>query len=476
LAIERPKGRAFSAPLVVTLAFLLVVVALLVASGVYVRAIVGESFREVERVRLARTHVADMLRQQLDEETGVRGYAVLRTPIMLEAYYGGRANLPLYFRRVRADLNELGIPQVLPALRDAAALNYRWVHEVAFPIISRRGRHASLELRGKAFVDRFRRDAAHIDAALARRSTSANASAQAALVLVGSFAVAAVVAIVLAAVIFTVQQYRLGLRLERQRAASELERRRLAEMRVAYETEKRIADVLQQAFSERVFPVLPALSLSATYVPATEEAKIGGDWYDALQLSRGRVLLAIGDVTGHGLEAVVAMNKARQLLIGSALLDAAPDSVLAHVNLSLLRGHSPIITAVVAVIDMQTHEFAYATAGHPPPVLFEPAHGARLLDFGALPLGVAAKTEYRTNRVQTVPGAMIVLYTDGVIEHSRDLAEGEAALLEAVEAAAQQPEVDAAKAIRDSIFSRTKVADDVAILTARFAAEMRRSA
>ena len=71
---------------------------------------------------------------------------------------------------------------------------------------------------------------------------------------------------------------------------------------------------------------------------------------------------------------------------------------------------------------------------------------------------------------------MIVLYTDGVIEHSRDLAEGEAALLEAVEAAAQQPEVDAAKAIRDSIFSRRKVADDVAILTARFAAEMRRSA
>jgi serine phosphatase RsbU (regulator of sigma subunit) len=63
---------------------------------------------------------------------------------------------------------------------------------------------------------------------------------------------------------------------------------------------------------------------------------------------------------------------------------------------------------------------------------------------------------------------MIVLYTDGIIEHSRNLAEGEAALLEAVEAAAEQPTPDPANVIVESIFRRRKVADDIAILTATF--------
>ena len=460
-------SRQFQAPLILTLALLTIVVALLVAGGLFVRSVVGQAFSDAERVRTARVHVADMLKQQLDEETGMRGYAAVRIPAMLDSYYGGRANLPLYFQRVRSDLEALKLPQALPALRDARRTNYRWLHQVAFPIIVTRGRRAALELRGKTLIDRFRIDAAAIDAALARRTALVNERAQMAVLWVGGFALGAIVAVVLAALIFTVAQYRLGVRLERERDESEHERRKSAEARAAYEAEKRIADTLQQALSERVFPALPALSLSATYVPATEETKIGGDWYDAVQLSEERVLLAIGDVTGHGIEAVVAMNKARQLLIRCALLDATPEHVLQRVNLELVRGKSPIITAISGVVDTRTREFAYAAAGHPPPVLFEPGRRARLLEFGSLPLGVTPTAEYRTHQVQLAPGAMIVLYTDGVIEYSRDLAEGEAALLEAVESAAQRPDADAATVIRDRIFNRQHVADDVAILAVR---------
>ncbi len=454
-----------------TLGFLLVLVCLLVAGGLFVRALVGNAFRDAERVRTARVHVADMVKQQLDEETGVRGYAAVRVPVLLAPYYGGRANLPLYFRRVHADLVALNLRGALPALRDAARANYLWLHKVAFPLVLRRRANRSLELRGKTLVDRFRIDADRLDAALARRTAQVNARAQTALLWVGGFAVAAIVAIVLAASVFTFQQYRLGLRLERERAESEAERRSAAEARAAYEAEKRIADVLQEAFSERLFPALPTVSFSATYIPATEQAKIGGDWYDALQLSEDRVLLAIGDVTGHGIDAVVAMNKARQLLISFALLDATPASVLDRVNAELVRGKSPIITAVSGVVDTRAREFTYAVAGHPPPVLLEPGGRARLLEFGSLPLGVTATSEYRTHRVQTVPGALIVLYTDGVIEHSRNLAEGEAALLEAVESAARRPNVDPATTIRETIFKRRSVADDVAILTVRLAGE-----
>jgi len=460
-------SRRFHAPIVLTLAFLTVVVVLLFTGGLFVRKVVGGAFRDAELVRIARVHLADMLKQQLDEETGVRGYSAVRIPVLLDAYYGGRANLPLYFRRVRADLEALKVTEALRPLHDAARTNYRWVHEIAFPLIAHPRSRQRLQLRGKTLVDRFRIDSAIIDADLARRTAAVNAGAQRAVVLVGLLALGAIVAVVLAAVLFTVQQYRLAQRLDRERSYSERERRRAAELRAAYEAEKRIADVLQQAFSERIFPAVPALSFSATYIPATEQAKVGGDWYDALQLSEDRVLLAIGDVTGHGIEAVVAMNKARQLLIGSALLDATPSQVLARVNSELVRAKSPIITALAAVLDTRTGEFAYCAAGHPPPVLLEPGSRARLLEFGSLPLGVDSGVEYRTRSVQTTPGTLIVLYTDGAIEYARDLAAGESALLRAVESAAECAAPNAAAVIRESIFSSQKVADDVAILTVR---------
>jgi hypothetical protein len=102
-------------------------------------------------------------------------------------------------------------------------------------------------------------------------------------------------------------------------------------------------------------------------------------------------------------------------------------------------------------------------------VLYEPYRRARLLEVGGMPMGLAAGTVYRTQRLQTVAGAMIVLYTDGLIEHSRDIAAGEAELLAAVDAVATQPQADAAAAIRDRIFGSREIADDVAILTIRFA-------
>jgi serine phosphatase RsbU (regulator of sigma subunit) len=471
--IERPSvvSRRQYLPLALTLALVALVVALLVAGGLYVRSVVATSFRDAERIRTARLNVTQLLNEQLDEETGVRGYAVARMQTLLEPYYTGRAILPASFERVYRDLTDLNVTAALRPLGDAVETNRRWLRQVAFPVILSRRPHPSLELRGKSLVDRFRRDLHQIDGVLAGQASRYGARVERAIVLVGALALGGVFAVIVAASLFTIQQYRLGVRLERARTASEEERRKSAEVRAAYATEKRIADTLQQAFAERLFPELPSLGFSATYMPATEQAKIGGDWYDALQLSEDRVLLAIGDVTGHGIEAVVAMNKARQLLIGCALLDATPHRVLERVNAELMRSKSPIITAVSAVIDTRTREFAYAAAGHPPPVLFEPGGRARLLEFGSLPLGVTVKVRYVTHRVQTVPDAMIVLYTDGAIEHSRDLASGEAELVEAVEAVGRNPDAEPATAIRDRIFKRRKVADDVAILTARFSSE-----
>jgi serine phosphatase RsbU (regulator of sigma subunit) len=455
------------AALLATLGFLLLLVILLVAGALLVRSILTESFANAERIRAARIVLSNVLRAQLDEETGVRGYAVAHDPLLLEPYYQGRATLPMLLSRVKSVSQTLQLNEAMPLISDAVETNRRWLRQ-DLPLLYSRKRGHVLELRGKVLIDRFRADVHGIDVALARREVLGDVRAQRAIVWANFFALAAVLAVAAAAALYTVQEYRLGVRLERERDNAERQRRKSAEMRAAYETEKRIADTLQEAFAARSLPELPTLRLSAAYVAATEEAKVGGDWYDALPLSQDRVMLAIGDVTGHGIEAAVAMNKARQMLIGCALVDPTPGHVLARVNAELVAERSPMITAVAGLIDARTREFRYASAGHPAPVLLEPGRPARFLEVGSLPLGVNADTQYATHRVASAPGALLVLYTDGMIEHSHDVLQGETILLEAVESAAERAVEDPAKAIRDAIFSRYQISDDAAILAIRF--------
>lgn len=460
--------RRIHARLILTLLVLALVVISLIAGGLYLRSVVVRSVRGAERVRVARILVAEIVREQLDEETGMRGYVAARGTILLEPYYNGRATLPASLGKLRGLLTTMRLNEAFPPLADATQANARWLAEVAFPLLTARRPSTQLEVRGKAFIDRFRRDMATVDGLLARREASSDQRVERAILGIGLFAAAAVAAVVVAAVLFTVQQYRLAIRLERERAESEEQRRRTAEMSAAYEAEKRIADTLQEAFAQRALPDLGGLKLSARYAPASEEARVGGDWYDAVALPEERLLIAIGDVTGHGIDAAVAMNAARQHVISAALIDPDPGRILSRVNAELYDGVSPVITAIVGLVDAPRCRVAYAAAGHPAPVLIEPGRPPRLLGVGSLPLGIARDTIYIAHEVQTEPGAMLVFYTDGVIEYSRDVVRGEADLLDAVRAVAASPETDAARGIYERIFSRHMLADDVAILTVRF--------
>jgi serine phosphatase RsbU (regulator of sigma subunit) len=228
--------------------------------------------------------------------------------------------------------------------------------------------------------------------------------------------------------------------------------------------------MLQEAFLQKPLPKLTGVSFSATYVPATESTKVGGDWYEGVELSEARVLFAIGDVAGHGLPAAVSMNRARQALLSASLLDPDPASLLTRVNETLLRQNSPMVTALCGYADSQTYQFTYATAGHPPPILLEPGKALRSLQYGGLPLSIVRHAEYRSHTIQTVPGAMLVLYTDGLIEHSHDVLTGEALLLEAVAQSVHEKASDPAGSIRDAIFKERTVGDDVAIFTIAFIA------
>jgi hypothetical protein len=116
-----------------------------------------------------------------------------------------------------------------------------------------------------------------------------------------------------------------------------------------------------------------------------------------------------------------------------------------------------------------TLQISYATAGHPPPVIARPGRDARFLEHDGIPLGIFADARYGSFTAQAGAGTLLVLYTDGVIEHKRDLIDGERRLLAAAAAAANAS--DPAWSVRDAIFGSVPPDDDVAIMTISFSVD-----
>ena len=237
-----------------------------------------------------------------------------------------------------------------------------------------------------------------------------------------------------------------------------------------YHREKRLAHTLQTALLPTELPMISGSSYSATYVPASNEAEVGGDWYDAFPLPDGRVAISIGDVAGHGLQAAVVMGEVRQTLRVAAMHHSDPGAVLDLANTLLLsRGEPLMVTAVFGIYDGK--QFTYATAGHPPPLISTHNGCVQRLPAGGIPLGVDKKSDRNSWTVSLTPGSLLVLYTDGLIEYGRDPILGATALDDAVEQTWTARPLDPALAIRKTALNGHQSRDDVAILTLAVADE-----
>lgn len=238
--------------------------------------------------------------------------------------------------------------------------------------------------------------------------------------------------------------------------------------KVRADSEARIVTELQKAFAQQQLPTVSNLGFSASYIPASVGALVGGDWYDVFELPQGYILFTIGDVMGHGVEAAVAMTRTRQKLIAAALTDSDPGAILARVNISMVSENARVATAICGIIDPATLQVTYATAGHPPAILIESNGSPRLLEYDGLPLGVESSAAYPTFRVQAKHDSLLIVYTDGVIEYDRDLIAGERRMLETASDIAARRVENSASAIQDAIFAQYQPLDDVAILTIAF--------
>lgn len=238
-----------------------------------------------------------------------------------------------------------------------------------------------------------------------------------------------------------------------------------------YEHVKRAAE----QFQRRMLPVLPDLAplrVEARYQPASELPRLGGDWYDAVVLADGAVLVVVGDVTGHDVEAAPLMGQIRNMLRALAFDRCGPPGlVVDKLDRALATyGDGTAATLVVARIEPGPdggYTMCWTNAGHPPPLLVTPEGAAHLLapEQHGIPVGVDPALPRPDHTHPLPPASTLLLYTDGLIERrGQDIDAGLRELADHAGALATAP----LDRLCDALITRqTDYDDDVALLALR---------
>jgi serine phosphatase RsbU (regulator of sigma subunit) len=234
-----------------------------------------------------------------------------------------------------------------------------------------------------------------------------------------------------------------------------------------FEAQRSIAEDLQRALLPAVLPRLPGARHAVRYLPWTQGADVGGDWYDLILLGPDAVAMVIGDVAGHSSVAAATMGQLRNALRAYAAEGHSPTGVIERVNRLLARAE-PEAMATCCYLELHLAEGTATAvlAGHPPPVLRAGEEARPLVLRAGPPLGVDGEASYVDSSFLLPSGCNLLLYTDGLVEDRRyDIDQGLAELCAAVRSA---PSLDP-ETLVDHILS-TDVgpyprSDDVAILS-----------
>jgi len=229
---------------------------------------------------------------------------------------------------------------------------------------------------------------------------------------------------------------------------SDLLQQELAE-RERLERELQLAHEIQETFIPRQLPHLPGWELAAAWRAARQ---VAGDFYDLFELPGERLGLVIADVADKGMPAALFMTLTRTLMRAAALEETSPAAVLARVNDLLVPDaqQGMFVTAIYAVLSLETGELAYANAGHNLPLLLQSGtRGLKHLKKGGMALGVLEGVRLEEHIVSLEPGDNLIFYTDGITEafSPEDDIYGEERLRATVQAA----DTSSAQAMLDAI-------------------------
>ncbi|GIF73831.1 SpoIIE family protein phosphatase [Asanoa siamensis] len=179
---------------------------------------------------------------------------------------------------------------------------------------------------------------------------------------------------------------------------------------------------LQRSLLPTALAQVSGVEMAARYLPG-HDSGVGGDWYDVFTLPSGLLGVVVGDVSGHGLQSAVVMGRLRSALRAYALVCADPADALVHLDAKVHHFETGnLATVLYAMIPPERDTIHVSIAGHPQPVLVGPDGRVELLPAPTdVPLGMGRPTtSRRTTVVDFAPGALLVCYTDGLIERRRE--------------------------------------------------------
>jgi len=258
-----------------------------------------------------------------------------------------------------------------------------------------------------------------------------------------------------------------------------------AERARRFEAQHGTAQLLQRSMLPEHLPELDRFRIAARYDVGVDGNAAGGDFYDAFELSDGRLAMVLGDVAGHDVRAAAVMGQVRAALRALALTDPAPETVLAGLDRLVgslgaeSRNEEIFVTVVYGVLEPADGTITLASAGHPPPVLrrVDPLGGPATAELVPVPPGapLGLGGHWRTTVLRLEPGDSILMFSDGVVERrNRPLSAGLADLVAAAAGTTSGDPRNLCSLATAAVAGRTD--DDVAVLAVERAVALSRSA
>ncbi|MFE6906278.1 GAF domain-containing SpoIIE family protein phosphatase [Streptomyces erythrochromogenes] len=233
-----------------------------------------------------------------------------------------------------------------------------------------------------------------------------------------------------------------------------------------YDSEAALAHGLQAALLPHRLPVREHVETVGRYLPGSAGMDVGGDWYDVVETGSGRLALVIGDVQGHGVAAAATMGQLRSAVRAFALAGSTPEQVVRGTNRLLIDlDPGQFASCCYVVLDPASGSAQAVRAGHPQPLLRRPDGRTEVLDLaGGVVLGVDPEASYPVTELRLAPGAVLALYTDGLVERPGvDIDEGVERLRLALASALPVPLAETADRLIGGAVDRP---DDIALLLA----------
>lgn len=191
-----------------------------------------------------------------------------------------------------------------------------------------------------------------------------------------------------------------------------------------FDSEHRMALELQRTLLPRHLPPLPGAEAAARYLPASDLARVGGDWYDVTNLPDGTVAITVGDVAGHDLQASATMGRLRHAVQLYALDGCRPAEALARTDRFMRRaGITQTATVVHSAYDPVTRALTLCRAGHPSPLVVRADGSTRWPEptaYGGRLLGAGRCEDRSTIEIKLEVGDTVVFFTDGLVERPNE--------------------------------------------------------